>query len=59
MKVDQVRTIATQRGVKAGKMKKSELVRAIQKKEGNEECFDTGKSQECGQEECLWRDDCR
>ncbi len=59
MKVEQVRTIATQRGIKAGKMKKSDLIRSIQKAEGNEECFDSGKSQHCGQEECLWREDCR
>ena len=59
MKVEQVRTIAAQRGIKAGKTKKGELIRSIQKTEGNEECFDTGKSQQCGQEECLWREDCR
>jgi hypothetical protein len=58
MKVERVRTIATQRGIKAGKMKKSDLIRSIQKAEGNEECFDADKSRQCGQEECLWREDC-
>lgn len=58
MKVDQVRAIAVQRGIKPGKMKKNDLIRAIQQAEGNEACFDTGKSRHCGQEDCLWRVDC-
>jgi hypothetical protein len=59
MKVEQVRAIAAEMGIKAGKMKKAELIRSIQKAEGNEECFDTGRAQLCGQQECLWREDCR
>lgn len=58
MKLDQVKEIATSRGLKAGKMKKAEIIRAIQSDEGNEPCFDTGKSAECGQLNCLWREDC-
>jgi hypothetical protein len=59
MKVEHVRAIAVQRGIKPGKMKKSDLIRSIQKAEGNEACFDTGKSRQCGQQECLWMEDCR
>ncbi len=59
MKVDQLREIAIQRGVKPGKMKKGDLIRTLQRAEGNEACFDTGKAQECGQQGCLWREDCR
>jgi hypothetical protein len=39
-------------------MKKAELVRAIQQAEKNEECFETGKADVCGQDECIWREDC-
>ena len=59
MKVEQIRAIAAAKGIKTGKMKKAELIRSIQKAEANEECFDTGKVQLCGQEECLWREDCK
>jgi hypothetical protein len=58
MTVEEIREIARQRGLKLGRMKKAEMVRAIQKSEGNEECFASGKAAECGQESCLWREDC-
>ena len=58
MKMEQIRAIAAQRGIKAGKMKKGDLIRKIQEAEGNDACFDTGRADACGQQECLWREDC-
>lgn len=58
MKLDEIREIAKQHGIKTGRMKKAELIRAIQHMEKNNPCFDTGKSSSCGQEGCLWREDC-
>ena len=58
MKIDDVRKIATQHGIKAGKAKKSDLVRAIQQAEGHQPCFDSDSSAHCGQPACLWREDC-
>ncbi len=58
MKLDQIKEIAKQHDIKAGKLKKTELVRAIQSAEGNEVCFETGKAAACGQADCLWRADC-
>lgn len=58
MKLDEIREIAKQHNIKPGKMKKADLVRAIQQAEGNEACFDTGKAETCGQHTCLWREDC-
>lgn len=58
MKLEEIKEIAKQHDIKAGKMKKAELVRAIQVAEQNDACFDTGKASECGQAECLWRSDC-
>ena len=58
MKLDEIRKIASQHNIKTGKVKKSELVRTIQQSEGNEPCFDTGRAALCGQENCLWREDC-
>ena len=59
MNLQRVKEIAKDKGVKIGNLKKSELVQAIQMIEGNEPCYNTGKSVECGQENCLWRDDCK
>lgn len=58
MKTEEIKEIAKQRGVKTGKMKKDEIIRAIQEAEGNPTCFDTGKATGCGQADCLWREDC-
>lgn len=59
MTAAEVKSKAEKLGIKAGRMKKAELIRAIQMKEGNEACYETGQSGECGQEQCLWRDDCK
>lgn len=37
--------------------KKADVIRAIQKAEGNTACFATGKSS-CPETRCCWRDDC-
>ncbi len=58
MKLEEIKAIAKQHDIKAGKMKKTELVRAIQQAEGNDQCFVTGMSSVCGQADCLWREDC-
>lgn len=58
MKLDEIKEMARKHGIKTAKVRKSELVRAIQQAEGNEPCFDAGKAAECGQDGCLWRDDC-
>ena len=58
MKLEEIKVIAKQHDIKAGKLKKAELVRAIQLAEDNEVCFETGQAESCGQEECLWRSDC-
>ena len=58
MNMTQIKGVAKDRGVKPGKLKKEELIRAIQDQEGNPQCFNTNFSQACEQEECLWRGDC-
>ena len=59
MNLHEIREIARLRGLKAGKMKKGEIIRTIQEAEGNSACFDIGKSAECCQEKCLWREECK
>lgn len=58
MNLNQIKEVAKERGVKPGRMKKEELIRAIQSSEENPQCFNTNFSQECGQDGCLWRGDC-
>jgi hypothetical protein len=58
MKLDEIKEIAKQHSIKLGKLKKAELVRAIQLAEANSPCFETGQADECGQDGCLWRTDC-
>jgi hypothetical protein len=58
MKISVVRDIAKSRGMKAGKMDKTELIRAIQREEGNHDCFATSDVHQCNQPNCLWREDC-
>jgi hypothetical protein len=59
MKLEEIKELAKQHTIKTGKLKKAELVRAIQEAEKNDICFDTGTAGVCGQETCAWRDDCR
>jgi hypothetical protein len=59
MKLEEIKELAKQHNIKTGKMKKAELVRAIQEAEKNEACFETGSANECGQETCAWREDCQ
>lgn len=58
MNMTQLKAVAKDRGVKPGSMKKEQLIRAIQLAEENPQCFNTDFAQQCGQGECLWREDC-
>ena len=58
MKINDIKKIASQYKINVGKGKKSELVRAIQKAEGNLPCFETDRAADCSQHNCLWREDC-
>ena len=59
MKIQDIKEIAQKMEIPVKKMTKAELIRAIQKKEQNTPCFDTGAALTCGQDKCLWRADCR
>lgn len=58
MMMQDIRNIAKERGVNAGRMNKTELIRSIQRAEGNTDCFGTEHVKICGQTTCLWREDC-
>lgn len=57
MNLKQIKEIAKEKGVKVGNMKKEEIIRTIQRAEGNFDCFGTAAGI-CDQADCLWRNDC-
>jgi len=58
MKIQDITKIGSKIGVKSGKLNKIQLIRAIQRAEGNNECFSTSQVKTCGQLACLWLEDC-
>ena len=59
MKLQEIREMARTVGLSSvGKKKKVDLVREIQRHEGNYDCFATAQARQCDQMGCLWRGDC-
>ena len=59
MTIQEVRAIAKKMGIQTNKHeKKAQLIKAIQKAEGNPDCFATQCVRDCNQVKCLWREDC-
>lgn len=59
MQMKKIKEIAKKNGVISCKMSKTDLIRAIQRTEGNSDCFATVHVNDCNQMNCLWRDDCK
>ncbi len=58
MTLKKIKEIAKERGVRVGNMKKENIIRSIQRAEGNFDCFGRAASGVCDQMNCLWRKDC-
>ena len=58
MKVDEIKKMAKDHGVKTSRLNKTTLIKQIQIAEGNFDCFATPADGFCDQESCLWRPDC-
>ena len=58
MHIQTIRSIAKKLGISSAKVSKPELIRAIQRAEGNFDCFDTASDGYCDQYDCFWREDC-
>lgn len=58
MKLEDVRGLARAHGIKPENLFKTELIRMIQVREGNFDCYATAYAGECDQFGCLWRKDC-
>jgi hypothetical protein len=57
MTVEQLRAIAKELGVKPSNLRKSELIKSIQRAEGNFDCFGTAEDY-CDQTSCLFLHEC-
>lgn len=57
MNLTEIKTKAKDLGIQIGKLRKADLIRAIQAKEGNFPCFETAKEY-CSQKACCWREAC-
>ena len=58
MNLTEIKTIAKAQGINARNLKKTDLIRTIQKTEGNFDCYGSESSDFCDQVNCLWRADC-
>jgi len=58
MILKKIKEIAKEKGIKVGNMKKENIIRTIQRAEGNFDCFGTATAGVCDQMNCLWREDC-
>ena len=59
MLLKDIKAVARENGVKPGKLKKLDLIREIQKAEGNDPCFKSEILSTCSETECLWYSDCQ
>jgi hypothetical protein len=58
MKIAEIRGIAKAHGIKHDNLFKTELIKTIQMKEGNFDCYGTAYDSACDQTGCCWREDC-
>jgi hypothetical protein len=58
MKFQAIQKMGKEMGLPVYRRKKTDLIRDIQNAEGNMACFGTDRVAECGEDGCLWRQDC-
>lgn len=54
----EIRHYAKELNISAGKLPMDELIRTIQRAEGNFDCYGSATIGLCDQTACAWRDDC-
>lgn len=58
MNIQDIRSMAKERGLGTARMGKADMIRAIQRAEGNFDCFGTAGNGFCDQAGCTWMEDC-
>jgi len=59
MNFNEIRQMAKTMHINSHRMNKKDLIRAIQRAEQNVDCYGTSRVEECHEDNCLWREDCR
>jgi hypothetical protein len=57
-KLQEVRSLARKMGIDTRNVTLTELIRAIQRAEGNKDCYLSARVLTCEEKGCLWREDC-
>jgi len=55
----QLKEIAKSKGMTVKNMKQENIIRLIQRAEGNVDCFGTARAEECCQYNCAWYPHCQ
>ena len=58
MNFNDIRTMAKGMNINTARMKKTDVIRSIQRAEHNIDCYATPRVEQCGEDTCLWRKDC-
>ncbi|SPD76026.1 conserved hypothetical protein [uncultured Desulfobacterium sp.] len=58
MHINEVKRKAKELDINTYRMKKQEMIQAIQQAENNIPCFGTERVDYCYEDRCLWRKDC-
>ena len=58
MTFNEIKKMAKESGINSYRMKKTEIIRAIQRAENNIDCYGTERVANCNEDACLWRGDC-
>jgi len=58
MKMQEIRDLAKEIGIKPSRMSMVQLIQTIQLSEGNFDCFASAIDGVCDQVGCKWRDNC-
>lgn len=58
MNTSQILKKAEEMGIELGWMLQTDLIRAVQKAEGNIDCYATDRNKTCVEKGCLWREEC-
>jgi hypothetical protein len=58
MNFNEIKRIAKGMGISTYGMKKTDVIRSIQREENNIDCYGTQRVNTCHEDACLWRKDC-
>ena len=58
MNLNEIKKMAKDMNIAINGMKKTDLIRSIQRAENNIDCYGTDRAEICYEDTCLWRKDC-